>query len=210
VTIRFHCPQCGKTLKVPGEMAGKQGLCPRCSLRLTIPLASSPRDSTGSSPSLPDARPKPAGRGLRPAHKMPSFEDLVDMTAMVDIVFFLLIFFMVTSMQGIFSSIAVSSPESQRVSARGTRSIADFENDTDFAVIRIDGDDTIWIEADEVPSEQELRTRLRELHQGTRAINKLLVVGHPEAHQEAVVMVLDAANHIGIEELRMAVNEDEP
>jgi biopolymer transport protein ExbD len=206
VTIRFHCPQCGKTLKVPGEMAGKQGLCPRCSLRLTIPAGA----AAGTQPSQTDARPKPAGRGLRPANKMPSFEDLVDMTAMVDIVFFLLIFFMVTSMQGIFSSIAVSSPESQKVSARGTRSIADFENDTDFAVIRIDGDDTIWIEADEVPSEQELRTRLRELHQGTRAINKLLVVGHPEAHQEAVVMVLDAANHIGIEELRMAVNEDEP
>ena len=46
--------------------------------------------------------------------KQPVFEDLVDMTAMVDIVFFLLIFFMVTSMQGLYSAISHSAAQSRK------------------------------------------------------------------------------------------------
>ena len=44
--------------------------------------------------------------GRRPEHK-----DLIDMTAMVDIVFFLLIFFLVTSMQSIEAVINLPSPQ---------------------------------------------------------------------------------------------------
>ena len=49
--------------------------------------------------------------GRRPEHK-----DLIDMTAMVDIVFFLLIFFLVTSMQSIeadYGSLAGTLPKSE-------------------------------------------------------------------------------------------------
>ena len=38
-------------------------------------------------------------------------EDLIDMTAMVDIVFFLLIFFLVTSMQSLESVINLPAPQ---------------------------------------------------------------------------------------------------
>ena len=52
------------------------------------------------------------------AKKM-AVEDLVDMTAMVDIVFFVLIFFMVTSMEGVYSSINMPSPDPQKVASSG-------------------------------------------------------------------------------------------
>ena len=58
------------------------------------------------------------------AVKKPIFEDLVDMTAMVDIVFFLLIFFMVTSMQGTFSSIRMPAPDSESIAKTGKKSIS--------------------------------------------------------------------------------------
>ncbi len=47
-------------------------------------------------------------------------EDLVDMTAMVDIVFFVLIFFMVTSMQGVFSSISLPAPTRRKSPLKAT------------------------------------------------------------------------------------------
>ena len=65
-------------------------------------------------------------------------EDLVDMTAMVDIVFFVLIFFMVTSMEGVYSSIDMPSPDPQKVATSGKRSVNDFESDKEYVVVRID------------------------------------------------------------------------
>ena len=56
--------------------------------------------------------------GRRPKH-----EDLIDMTAMVDIVFFLLIFFLVTSMQSIEAviSIARAGAAGERAGQRASR-----------------------------------------------------------------------------------------
>ncbi len=52
------------------------------------------------------------------ASKKPLYENLVDMTAMVNIVFFVLIFFMVTSMQKTFTAIEMPSPQQDRDRAR--------------------------------------------------------------------------------------------
>jgi hypothetical protein len=36
--IRFACPTCGKTVKVPAQFAGKRGKCPNCKGVVAIPL----------------------------------------------------------------------------------------------------------------------------------------------------------------------------
>ena len=64
--------------------------------------------------------------------KLQKVEDLVDMTAMVDIVFFVLIFFMVTSMEGVYSSIKMPSPDPQKTASSGRRSVTDFESDKEY------------------------------------------------------------------------------
>lgn len=140
--------------------------------------------------------------------KKPIFEDLVNMTAMVNIVFFLLIFFMVTSMAGSFSSIGMPTPDSQKTAARGQRSAADFEQDKEYVVVRVDRDSTVWLDEAEVRTEQDLRVRLHGLRQSGSSPNKMLVLGSGEAKHGTIVMVLDAGNDAGMEELQLAIDEE--
>jgi DNA-directed RNA polymerase subunit RPC12/RpoP len=46
--IRFRCPQCAKTIKVPEEKAGARVRCPRCRERTVVPSATA-ADFAGSS-----------------------------------------------------------------------------------------------------------------------------------------------------------------
>src|SRR5438876_196830 len=78
--------------------AGREKTCPNCRGRVTVPSSEAAirMAKTG------DAKPRTAAD--HPLLLMPhrtQHRDLIDMTAMVDIVFFLLIFFLVTSMQSI-------------------------------------------------------------------------------------------------------------
>jgi biopolymer transport protein ExbD len=134
--------------------------------------------------------------------KRPVFEDLVDMTAMVDIVFFLLIFFMVTSMQGLFAGLEVPSPESKKASTKVRRTVSDYEKDN--VIVRVDRDNTVWLDDVEIPSEQDLREKLRQRRNS--GINKLLLLASGDCSHGKVVMVLDSGCDAGIEELQMAVD----
>ena len=68
--IRFSCPHCGKSLKVPDEHAGKAGRCPQCRQRVEIPEAAD--DAGASSPAVPPPQPpsppaEPPAAGEKPA-----------------------------------------------------------------------------------------------------------------------------------------------
>jgi len=135
-------------------------------------------------------------------------EDLVDMTAMVDIVFFVLIFFMVVSMQETFTSIEMPVPDPQSTSSQSRRSVADVEKNTDYVVVRVDRDSTIWLDDTEIPSEQELRVRLRTARKTGSSPSKMLVLGNGEAKHGTVVMVLDAGVDAGMEEMQLAIDDE--
>src|SRR5438094_3402162 len=77
-------------------------------------------------------------------------EDLIDMTAMVDIVFFLLIFFMVTSLQALEAVMNLPTPQSAEGGVSTSRSVADLENDPNYITVRIEDDDSIWVEDTQV------------------------------------------------------------
>jgi biopolymer transport protein ExbD len=134
-------------------------------------------------------------------------EDLVDMTAMVDIVFFVLIFFMSTSMQDTQSSIKMPTPQAQNSASQGRRSVADFEK-ADFVIVRIDRDSTVWLNDREIPSEQELLVQLRAVRQSSSSANKMLVLGNSEAKTGTVVMVLDAGMEAGMNDMQLAVDDE--
>jgi biopolymer transport protein ExbD len=135
-------------------------------------------------------------------------DDLVDMTAMVDIVFFVLIFFMVTSMEGSFSSIKMPAPDPQKVASTGRRSVSDFESDKEFIIVRIDRDNTVWLNDSEISSNQELLVRLRELRRGASSPNHMLVLGNSDATHGKVVEVLDAGSDVGMEEVQLAIDDE--
>ncbi|WDQ19034.1 DUF4339 domain-containing protein [Rhodopirellula sp. P2] len=54
--VRFACHACGKRLNIKTELAGRQGVCPACSVRFRIPTQDQPQsiavdeDSSGSHP----------------------------------------------------------------------------------------------------------------------------------------------------------------
>lgn len=206
--MKFFCPTCGEKLKAPDGWTGRSVACPQCGARLAVPdkasaAAALSRAQTASGEASALARTKPFAV---PAFQFSRFEDLVDMTAMVDVVFFLLIFFMVTAMQGVASSIAMPPPDQQKSGTQGRRSLSDFEKEGDYAIVRIERDNSIWLEGSEIPSEQELRIRLRAARQ---TANKMLVLGNGDALHGTVVMVLDAGNDVGMEEVRLAVSDEE-
>jgi len=127
---------------------------------------------------------------------------------MVDIVFFLLIFFLITSMQGVCSSIAMPIPDPETATT-APRTIADFENDQDYLIVRIDADNSVWIDDAEIPSQQDLLIKLREAVEDPNGPGRMLVLGNGDAQHATVVRVLDAGTAAGIDDIRLAIDKEE-
>jgi biopolymer transport protein ExbD len=137
------------------------------------------------------------------------FEDLIDMTAMVDIVFFLLIFFLVTSMNALDSTIPLPAPTPQAGSSGGAGSTPTSVDGEDSSItVNIDRNDTIRIDGVEVTGQRDLLFKLRDLKNGPGRPEKLLVVGSSDASHGVAVMVLDAGHEVGMESVQMAVRDD--
>jgi biopolymer transport protein ExbD/DNA-directed RNA polymerase subunit RPC12/RpoP len=200
MTVSFKCSNCGKRLKADAARAGRSAACPRCGMAVTIPA---PEPETA--PAAPAEAPRNADHAMllvKPVPRHP--EDLIDMTAMVDIVFFLLIFFMVTSMQSLEAVIGLPTPQAQ---ASAATSVAEFTNDPNYVTVRIEDDDSVWLEDEEVFGAQDLRTRLRAARKKDELLTGMLVVGSPDASHGAFVMVLDAGADAGVSELMFSVPE---
>lgn len=201
--VRFNCPGCGKNLKAPETAAGRQSKCPTCGTKVTVPAV----DRSATSAQRPAATAQATEHALllipsrRELHV-----DLIDMTAMVDIVFFLLVFFLVTSMQSLESVINLPSP---KVSSSTSTTIqpTDYFNDPTFIVVTIDEDDVVYVEDEEVYGDQGLRSKLRAARKEDPERIGMLVIGDPDATHGTLVSVLDAGADAGITELLFSVNE---
>lgn len=135
-------------------------------------------------------------------------EELVDMTAMVDIVFFLLIFFMMTTMQNVNSSIDTPTPDPDKVAASKAASSNAAESDADVT-IRIEADNSLKFDGEPIFGEKELRSRLAVAFPGGGGTKKLTVLGHGDSLHGTVVMVLDSAHDTQIQDIRVAVQDEE-
>ena len=220
--ISFHCNNCGRRLKIADQHAGRKGQCPRCGTSITVP-APTPASSGSISSSRVGmaapaaAQPTPPAKKKRKGPRIPlvrpgsgrlEFEEMIDMTAMVDIVFFLLIFFMVTSFNSKQASIEMPVPTPQsKDSGKSARTVQDFDNDSDFIVVRIDQDDTVWVEESVAMTPTDVAAKVRQAMHGDA--RRLMVVGHPDASHGTAVMVMDAGHSVGIEDVRLAVKEEE-
>jgi len=133
----------------------------------------------------------------------------VDMTPMIDCVFLLLIFFLVTASFQLQKALEVPPPE-QREKDVATKTLEEIESDEDYVIVRVDRENTIWVNDSEAPSEQELLVKLREAKQGGdgRGATNMLVLADGEARHDVVVRVLDAGNAVGMEHVRLATSDD--
>jgi biopolymer transport protein ExbD len=199
--ISFDCPLCGKPLSSLESPRGAEVTCPKCRAHVKPPTRPQHRSAKPHEPSS-DQAPlfSPVSNG--------EHENLIDMTAMVDIVFFLLIFFMVTSIQALESVIGLPTPQTADA-APTAQTVPDVANDPSFITVSIEADDTIWVEDEQVFGSQELRARLRDLRDQDFQPNGMIVFGHPDASHASLVTVLDAGTDAGLQDLRFSVSESD-
>jgi len=144
---------------------------------------------------------------LIPKKNLPH-EDLIDMTPMVDIVFFLLIFFLTTSLQALQAVMDLPTPQTATDRA-ASRSVTDLANDSDTLMVKIQQDDTFWIDDEQVPSDQDLRMRIKAAKEETGGKPlSLVVVGNADASHGAAVRVFDAGAGAGVGSISLLVQEE--
>jgi biopolymer transport protein ExbD len=208
--VRFKCKLCGKALSAPEKLVGRKLKCPYCRAEVTVPA----EDAAATFRSVVETK-LPGGQEVPPSDSplllFPPAEkhhDLIDMTAMVDIVFFLLIFFMVTSMAPLEAVINLPTPQASESASSNVQAVPDYANDPGYVVVTIDADDAVYVEDEEAMSEQDLRAKLRAaLRDGDR--EGVLIKGAGDATHGKFVMVLDAGADAGVKELLFSVDQSE-
>lgn len=203
--LQIRCSQCGTEITAADTLVGRRGVCPACGSSVIFQASDLRRGTeAGTEPPAEEAEI----RFQRP--EVP--EEMMDMTPMVDVVFQLLIFFMMTAAFSLQKALEVPPPDPQQETAQAP-TLEELESESDFVIVRIDRDNHITVDGEEAPSPQELVTKLREartgeLKAGVPGRTGLLVLADPQCRHETVVMALDAGNAAGMERIRLATVED--
>lgn len=113
------------------------------------------------------------------------YKTLIDITPMVDLVFLLVIFFMLTSSMGKLSSINVNLPRAEQ---------SDERNEADV-VISIDKDNQLYVD-DEKTDIKSLLSKVSP--RANTDSGRILIRADKETDYETVVSVIDALNSSGI------------
>ena len=203
--VRVQCPECGKQLLASDDRIGKNSTCPQCHTKFAVQAEDESADEAAE---FEDDEDESGGGGgiVLPANDDEKYADLVDMTAMVDIVFFLLVFFMITTASSIVSCIGMPPPKQDGAAASSKRA-ADFDQDSECVTVRIDEQNRIFIDDLEYPTEADLHNRLYSAR--AAQIRKLLVKAHGNAHNGTYVMVQDLGYEIGFDEFLLSVTKEE-
>jgi biopolymer transport protein ExbD len=156
---------------------------------------------------VPEAPPlRPRGAELPEPFTLPlrrsRIDDEMDLTPMVDVVFQLLIFFMVTASFALHKTIQTPSPDPEQKGA--TQSIQSLDELEGVAIIvRIDGQNGITIDEeplpDDAPLDDALRTKMRQEQK-----SEVIITADAAAWHRTVVKVVDAANAVGMQKIRLA------
>jgi biopolymer transport protein ExbD len=157
----------------------------------------------------PNDLPEDTGPVLK---KRPREIDL-DMTPMVDVVFLLLIFFMLTASFAMQKSIEIPPPEMEDEGGHGqSQMLQEVRDDGPSIVVRVAADNTIWVEDEKMPTRQALLGEIRRHQETAPAAHKpttLVVLADPEALHETVVSVLDVGNALRIPNIQLSTLDDE-
>lgn len=180
---------------------------------MQAPLAR-PAGPPGSPPKKGDGGDGPGGPPDPRLPKKPKRvgeEAEMDMTPMVDCVFQLLIFFMLTASFAVQKSLLFPKPTVDQGSEQK-------EEVREAVTVRIDAQSSYFVSGgalpDEVeaPSRQELIIKLKQARQPAsdgRIPSKLMVLAHGDSLHERVVAAIDAGNDVGMEEVGLKTVEDE-
>lgn len=123
----------------------------------------------------------------------------IELTPLIDVVFLLLIFFMVTSTAVRETVLSVLLPEAHGESMRSTDKVLE---------IVVSDTNEVWIdgEALSVVSYSSIQRHLRETNQSTSDIH-VLIRGDGKADHATVVLVLDALGGMGMNNVRILATD---
>ncbi len=134
-----------------------------------------------------------------PKPKKRFMDDTVDMTAMVDVTFLLLIFFMVTASFAAQKVFETSPPEQE--SEGGGASVSSMEDlESNSVILEIDANDQMEIEGQPIAGLYELRETLQAKMSEEK--NELLIQAQYQATHGMVVSVTDVAMDVGMQKVR--------
>ncbi|MFN0020946.1 MAG: ExbD/TolR family protein [Pirellulaceae bacterium] len=177
---------------------------------LARPAGPRPPPPNNDTPSEENDKPQDA---RVPKRKLVPQESEMDMTPMVDCVFQLLIFFMLTASFAVQKSLLIPKPTVDE----GTSTQDPKDENLEALTVRVDPQGHFFISGGSLEDESEASARVElimKLKQA-RAVasgpvpNKLMVLAHGDALHERVVEAIDAANDVGLEEVGLKTVEDE-
>ncbi|MDB4724337.1 biopolymer transporter ExbD [bacterium] len=124
-------------------------------------------------------------------------EDEMDMTPMVDVVFLLLIFFMVTASFTLQKSMDLPTKTQDEPSPNV---VVDFEDNPEYVSVFVSENNEFRVRTSEydwedAPNRHELNVKLRDAKEAVSKPEKMLIMAHAECMHESVVQAMD----IGIE-----------
>ncbi len=121
----------------------------------------------------------------------------MSMTSMIDVVFLLLIFFMLINTFGNTQVLRFATPAGERKSA---------EKDFNLAPVFIRADNSIQIDGQAVPV-NSLKTEMQKLKSRATEVTLMIVV-EPGAKNQALIYVIEAARSAGLKNIAMKKLKD--
>ena len=129
-------------------------------------------------------------------------DDDMDLTPMVDVTFQLLIFFMVTASFALQKSIQVPTPDPDQKGATQQMQTLDDLQGTSI-LVKIDASNAILIDDEPLADPSQLTDVLRNKMRKEQK-TELLVTAHSASLHRGVIAVIDAANEVGMQKIRLA------
>ncbi len=181
-------------------MAGKTVICPSCGEETGVPEI----DVTTQTKPADDARREPARLEEEDEFQLRSFTsefDELDLTPMADVTFLLLIFFIITASFDLQKTLEIPPPNPDQKGAQQSMTLEEYEDNS--VIVQIDERNVISIDYDPLPDSSQLVNALRDKKILERK-NEILIVFHANSLHETMVTVIDAANEIGMQKIRLA------
>lgn len=185
MAIRFRCTYCNQRISIATRMAGRAVQCPKCNQEITVPATETEEEDSGLQ--------------LRKAST--EFDEM-DLTPMVDVTFLLLIFFMITASFSLQKSLEIPRPDPDKDGAtQSLQTLDDLEENS--IIVQIDDRNAISVDYEPLSNPDDL-VDVMETRRRDEQKFEVVIEADSQSLHETVVKVIDAANEIGMQKIRIA------
>lgn len=128
-------------------------------------------------------------------------DEEMDLTPMVDVTFLLLIFFMITASFSVQKTLQVPPPDPEKEGASTSTTIKE-EEEQEQTTVHIDSRNVISVDDEPIPDPSRLVDILR-----SKRTTDVLITSHENSIHEMLVKVVDAAQEVGMQKIRIGVTK---